>query len=69
MSIVIISILRIYKKVLSPILPRACRFYPTCSAYTVEAIRKKGVLKGLGMGFYRVLRCNPFSAGGYDPVK
>lgn len=48
---------------------RRCRFYPTCSQYTLEAIEKYGFLKGGFMGFKRILRCNPFNPGGYDPVK
>lgn len=46
----------------------ACRFYPTCSMYTVEAIEKFGIFKGLGLSLFRILKCNPFSKGGYDPV-
>ena len=46
-----------------------CKYYPTCSTYTIEAIEKYGVIKGSFMGIYRILRCNPFSKGGYDPVK
>lgn len=48
---------------------RACRFSPTCSAYTQEAVQKYGVFKGLGLGLGRVLKCHPWSPGGYDPVK
>ena len=69
MSTLFVFILRLYKKFVSPFLPKACRFHPTCSEYMVEAIRKKGVLRGLAKGIYRVLRCNPFNPGGYDPVK
>lgn len=69
MSGLFFLLLRFYKKFISPFLPRCCRFYPTCSEYMAEAIRKKGVLKGLCMGFWRILRCNPFNRGGYDPVR
>ena len=55
-----------YKKIISPILPNSCRFYPTCSEYTVLAINKYGVLRGIAKGFIRILRCNPFSKGGID---
>lgn len=60
--------IRIYKTVLSPFLPSACRYYPTCSAYAEEAIHRHGVLKGLRLGLLRVLRCHPFHPGGFDPV-
>jgi putative membrane protein insertion efficiency factor len=59
----------IYRKVLSPSLPRSCRYYPTCSAYTEEAIKKHGIVKGIGYGLRRITRCHPWHAGGYDPVK
>ncbi|MFN8160395.1 MAG: membrane protein insertion efficiency factor YidD [Solirubrobacterales bacterium] len=57
-----------YQRWISPLLPRRCRYEPTCSAYTVEAIRRFGVGRGLLMGGWRLLRCNPLSDGGLDPV-
>jgi uncharacterized protein len=63
-----IIILKAYKKYLSPLLPSSCRFYPTCSEYAVDAINKYGVLKGSIKSIYRILRCNPFNKGGYDPA-
>ena len=69
MSTVLVFIVRLYKRFVSPFLPRTCRFYPTCSEYMAEAISKKGVVKGLAKGIYRIFRCNPFNPGGYDPVK
>ncbi len=57
-----------YKKVISPMLPRCCRFTPTCSAYAAEAIMTHGVVKGLCLAAWRLLRCQPFCRGGYDPV-
>ena len=63
-----LGLIRLYQLTLSPLLPPSCRFTPTCSHYTYEAIDKYGLLKGSWMGFKRILRCNPFSAGGYDPV-
>jgi len=66
---VLIFILRTYKRYLSRILPPSCRFYPTCSMYTIEAIEKYGFFKGGLMTILRILRCNPFSKGGYDPVR
>ena len=60
--------LRCYQRLLSPWLPPACRFEPTCSAYMYQAIQKKGILKGFYWGVKRLLRCHPFCTGGFDPV-
>ena len=60
--------LRLYRLTLSPLLPRSCRFEPTCSTYAVEAIRRHGVVQGGWLAVRRVLRCQPRSAGGIDPV-
>jgi len=67
-AILFIMLLRMYKLIISPWLPNACRFYPTCSVYAVNAVTKHGVLKGSFLAVKRVLRCNPFFEGGYDPV-
>ncbi|HNS79053.1 MAG TPA: membrane protein insertion efficiency factor YidD [Syntrophorhabdus sp.] len=64
-----ICLLDIYKTCISPFIPTQCRFYPTCSSYMQEAIEKKGIFRGLACGIMRILRCHPFSRGGYDPVK
>jgi uncharacterized protein len=61
--------LRFYKAKISPGLPAACRYTPTCSEYAMEAIEKRGVLVGSLLATKRVLSCNPFSSGGYDPVR
>ncbi|MBV8845997.1 MAG: membrane protein insertion efficiency factor YidD [Bryobacterales bacterium] len=63
-----LTILRMYKRWISPMLPSACRFYPTCSEYMLEAIEKHGLMRGVGMGARRLLRCHPFHEGGFDPV-
>ena len=60
--------IKAYKKIISPILPKACRFTPTCSEYAIEAIERFGVIRGSMLASYRIMRCNPFSKGGYDPV-
>ena len=58
-----------YQRVISPALPRRCKYEPTCSAYAVRAIREYGILRGLVLAGWRLLRCNPFSHGGFDPVE
>jgi putative membrane protein insertion efficiency factor len=58
-----------YKKCISPLLPGACRFYPTCSIYFLQALKDYGFVKGNILGFNRILRCNPRSKGGWDPLK
>lgn len=62
----ILKIIRLYQLLVSPILGRHCRFYPSCSEYTAEAVRKYGFLKGLAKGSHRILKCQPFNKGGID---
>ena len=69
MKSLILSSLRFYKARISPQLPPACRYTPTCSEYAIEAIERRGVLVGGFLAAKRVLSCNPFSRGGYDPVR
>ena len=69
MDRVVILLLKIFKYTLSPLLPSACRFTPTCSEYAADAVAQYGALKGTAMGVRRILRCHPFSDGGYDPVR
>lgn len=57
-----------YQRFISPLFPPSCRYYPTCSNYTIQAIQKHGSFKGILMGMARILRCHPFVKGGYDPV-
>ena len=63
------ALIKGYKRFVSPMLPPSCRFTPSCSLYTLQAIEKYGLLKGILMGARRLLRCHPFSKGGFDPVK
>jgi putative membrane protein insertion efficiency factor len=65
---VALALLRFYKRFISPALPSACRFEPTCSVYTYQAIEKYGVIKGGWLGVKRIARCHPLNPGGYDPV-
>ena len=68
MQKLILSLLRLYRFVLSPLFGPRCRFYPSCSHYALEAIERFGVLRGTGLALWRLLRCNPWNHGGYDPV-
>jgi putative membrane protein insertion efficiency factor len=60
--------IRAYQRWISPAFPRRCKYHPTCSEYAVQAIQTYGILRGAALGAWRILRCNPFSHGGYDPV-
>ncbi len=66
---ILILLLKGYKRFLSPLLPSACRFHPTCSEYMREAIERRGAIRGVYLGMRRLLRCHPFHAGGFDPVR
>ncbi len=68
MKYLMIGLVRLYQKLISPIKPSCCRFTPSCSAYAVEAFYKRGFFIGFILTVWRILRCNPFSKGGYDPV-
>ena len=68
MKTAVIALLRFYKSAVSPLLPAACRYTPTCSEYAMEAVDRHGVLRGGVLAARRLLSCNPFSRGGYDPV-
>ncbi|WP_136808212.1 membrane protein insertion efficiency factor YidD [Desulfosediminicola flagellatus] len=67
--IIALGLVRGYQYVISPLLPPSCRFIPTCSTYTIQAIEKYGAIRGSFLGIRRILRCHPFSRGGYDPVQ
>jgi putative membrane protein insertion efficiency factor len=63
----LVSLVRLYQLLLSPLLGRRCRFYPSCSEYFIGAVRKYGAISGSFRGVLRILRCHPFNPGGYDP--
>lgn len=63
-----IALIRFYQRYISAMTPPVCRFHPTCSSYTAEALEAHGALKGGWLGFRRICRCHPFNPGGYDPV-
>jgi putative membrane protein insertion efficiency factor len=65
----LLGMIRGYQIFISPALPRACKYHPSCSQYAVDALTKYGVLRGLVLAGWRILRCNPLSYGGYDPVE
>ncbi len=69
MRALVIAGLRIYKRWISPLLPSACRFEPTCSVYMIQAVEKYGVVRGVAKGLKRIGRCHPFHEGGLDPVR
>ena len=68
MKYLMIGLVKLYRKFISPIKPQCCRFTPTCSAYALEAFEKRGFFMGFLLTVWRILRCNPFCKGGYDPV-
>ena len=68
MAWLLIGLIRAYRIVLSPVLGNCCRFYPSCSSFAIEAIETQGCFRGIAIGMWRVVRCNPFHPGGADPV-
>ncbi|HEY6906766.1 MAG TPA: membrane protein insertion efficiency factor YidD [Ignavibacteriaceae bacterium] len=66
---IFVFLIRIYQRLISPLFPPSCRFYPTCSEYSIQAFKKYGVFKGGTMSIWRILRCNPFNKGGFDPLR
>jgi uncharacterized protein len=68
MKYIALGLIRLYQVTLSPLLPPSCRFEPSCSRYTYQAIERYGFIRGGWLGFRRILRCNPFNPGGFDPI-
>ena len=68
MNKVLIAFIRVYQYAISPMLGQRCKYYPSCSNYAIGALREHGALRGAGLAVWRIMRCNPFSNGGYDPV-
>ena len=66
---IFVFLIKCYQKLLSPLFPPSCRFYPSCSEYAIQAIEKYGIFKGGAKSVWRILRCNPFNKGGFDPVE
>ena len=67
-KLLIINLIKIYQRFVSPFFPSSCKFSPSCSKYGIEAINKHGIIKGLVLTVKRILKCNPWSKGGYDPI-
>jgi len=65
----IVKTISLYQYMISPYLGKNCKYYPTCSEYAKQVIEKKGLMKGIPLSIWRIIRCNPFSHGGYDPIK
>nr|VFK40742.1 MAG: hypothetical protein BECKSD772F_GA0070984_106915 [Candidatus Kentron sp. SD]VFK46195.1 MAG: hypothetical protein BECKSD772E_GA0070983_106815 [Candidatus Kentron sp. SD]VFK78435.1 MAG: hypothetical protein BECKSD772D_GA0070982_10159 [Candidatus Kentron sp. SD] len=68
MRLIVKFLIRLYQYAVSPFFPPSCRFYPTCSAYALEAVERHGCMRGLWLGARRILRCHPWNPGGFDPV-
>lgn len=69
LRLLLVGMIKGYQKLISPALPRSCKYYPSCSQYAVDALEEYGVFKGFVLASWRLLRCNPLSYGGYDPVE
>ncbi len=69
MKFIFLQLISLYQKVVSPLFPSTCRFYPSCSEYTKQAVQKYGIIKGSWKGIRRIIRCHPFNPGGYDPLE
>ncbi|MEJ2542580.1 MAG: membrane protein insertion efficiency factor YidD [Calditrichaceae bacterium] len=65
----LLIVIKIYQKIISPLFPPSCRFYPTCSEYSYDSIKKHGIIKGVYYSIIRISKCHPYHPGGFDPVK
>ena len=68
MKYIVLGLIKFYRKFISPLFPPKCKYYPTCSTYALEAVRRFGAVRGTALAVWRILRCNPWSLGGIDPV-
>jgi len=68
LALPLIVLIKVYQLLISPLFPSSCRFTPTCSHYALEALKKYGILKGVWLGFRRIIKCHPWGGSGYDPV-
>ena len=68
MKYIVLMLIKFYQKIISPLFPKNCKYYPTCSSYSFEAFKRYGFFKGFILSFWRILRCNPWSKGGVDKV-
>ena len=68
MKYIVLGLIKFYRKFISPLFPPKCKYYPTCSTYALEAVRRYGAARGTALAVWRILRCNPWSLGGIDPV-
>ncbi|MHB9111647.1 MAG: membrane protein insertion efficiency factor YidD [Thermoleophilia bacterium] len=69
MKQILIAVIGLYRRLVSPLIPQRCKYYPTCSEYSIQAFREWGFFRGMAFSAWRLLRCNPFSHGGHDPVR
>jgi putative membrane protein insertion efficiency factor len=68
MKFIVINLIKLYRLTVSPLFPPSCRFHPTCSEYSIEALEKHGLIRGIWLSLKRVSKCHPFHPGGFDPV-
>ncbi|MBK5225686.1 MAG: membrane protein insertion efficiency factor YidD [Thermoleophilia bacterium] len=69
MKKITIAVIGLYRRLVSPLIPQRCKYYPSCSEYSIQAFREWGFFRGAALSVWRLLRCNPYSHGGHDPVR